>query len=103
MPENLKTKDFRHVFSNTFSMQFNDNDVQITFGHVLDAADLAKGMIEEVSVFITPRSAKIMMLSLKSAIERFEQAVGMPIPLPPGKMEEIEKAAALVQAAKPST
>jgi hypothetical protein len=106
MSENPKTKDFRTVFSNSFSMQFSDNDVRIIFGHVLDAADLAKGMIEEVSVFMTPRSAKIVMLSLKNAIERFEQTTGTPIFLAPGKMKEIENAltrGVVSHDAKPST
>jgi hypothetical protein len=106
MPENLKTKDFRNVFSNSLSMQFSDNDVRITFGHSLDVADPSKGVIEEVSVFMTPRSAKILMLSLKSTIERFERAAGTPIFLAPGKMEEIEKALsqiAVTPTAKPST
>ncbi len=81
-------------------MQFSDNDVRLTFGYVLDAAD-PKVMAEEVSVFMTPRSAKIVMLSLKNTIERFEQTSGAPISLPPEKMEEIEKAIKLTHAAKP--
>ncbi len=106
MPENPKTKDFRHIFSNVFSMQFGDNDVRITFGHQADLADLAKGFIEEVSVFMTPRTAKVMMVSLKTTIERFEQASGAPISLPPERMEEIEKSimqGVITEAAKPST
>ena len=102
MPENLKTKDFRHVFSNALSMQFTDNDVRLTFGHQLDPLDAGKGIVEEVSVFMTPRSAKIMMVVLKTAIERFEQSAGAPISIPPDKMEEIEKLGIIAQAAKPS-
>jgi phosphopantetheine adenylyltransferase len=105
MPENPRTKDFCDVYSNSLSMQFNDNDVRITFGHLIDVANPAKGMIEEVSVFMTPRTAKIMMLSLKRTIETFEQTSGAPIPMPPEKVEEIEKAliqGVVTKAAKPS-
>ena len=105
MLENPRTKDFRNVFSNIFTMQFGDNDVRITFGHVLDSTAPVKVMIEEVSVFMTPRSAKMMMLALKNTIERFEQVAGTPIQLPPGKLEETENALTVVvaQAEKPST
>lgn len=104
MPENHKSKDYRDVFSNTFGMQFSDNDVRMTFGHALDLADPARGIVEEVSVFMTPRSAKMLMVTLKNTIERFEKMTGVPIPLPPAKMEEIEKSlAVIVQTAKPST
>jgi Protein of unknown function (DUF3467) len=106
MPENPKTNDFRHIFSNMFYMQFSDNDVHITFGHQTDLADPAKGFIEEVSVFMTPRTAKVMMITLKTTIERFEQTSGALIPMPPGKVEEIEKGitqGVVTKVAKPST
>jgi hypothetical protein len=79
--KSITAPSFRYVFSNSFAMEFGDNDVKFTFGHGREE------FVEEVCVFMTPRSAKIMMLSLKATIEKFE-AEAMEIPVPSGCLSE---------------
>jgi hypothetical protein len=59
---------------NMIAMQFGDNDVRLTIGHQLDLADAGKGVVQEVGVFVTPRSAKIMMVALKCAIAAWDRS-----------------------------
>ena len=87
----IRSRDFRIVFSNGARLRLGDNDAGITF--LIETDDEAGTMVHEdqVQVLMTPRSLKILQLSLNHAMSELERAVG-PIALAPEKLAELEKA-----------
>jgi hypothetical protein len=80
----------RIIFTNQFEMKFGDNDVAI--GFCVDVGrDGLNGSTREVTVLMTPRSAKMLAHALNTAIRALEAAQG-PIVMPEGKLEGLEKA-----------
>ena len=75
-------------FTNVFAMAFGDNDVQLDFGIERPSGD-SKVTKPQVSVVMTPRSAKILAHALLQTIEHFEAQTGTPISMPAGKLEQI--------------
>jgi hypothetical protein len=82
--------DFRVVGADAFSMRMNDNTAQIIFGLEVGVKP-DEYILENTLVALSPRSLKVLGLIITQAITSFEGVNG-PIPLPPGKMEELEKA-----------
>jgi hypothetical protein len=95
MPEtnspHTQAKDFRYVYSNTFSMQFSGSDLCLRFGIGHDAADQNKGMQEQVAVFMTSPAMKVLYLSLGAIIENFEKTSGAEIQVPSATAEMLRK------------
>jgi hypothetical protein len=84
----IESKRFRIVFTNSFALRFNDNDVLIRFSIDPDPANPAAPTVEEVGVVMTPRSVKLLAHALTEAIGAFEAAVG-PISVPQEKLDSI--------------
>ena len=82
-------KDNNYVFTNIFTMTFGDNDVIIHFG-VEDRGGGSRRVYPQVSLVMTPRSAKILAGTLTRIIAHFEEH-NAPIPLPPGRLDSVEK------------
>ena len=78
-----RSKDFRYVYANAFSVRLGDNDITLTLG-MHDGGD-PEDMLEEVAVVMTPRTLKIMLGNLGNALEAMESRTGE-IPVPPGKI-----------------
>jgi hypothetical protein len=86
-----QSKDFRVVFTNSFALRFSDNDVLLRFSVDLDPPDQESVALEEVAVAMTPRSAKLLALTLSKVLESFESAAG-PIDVPQDKLDALEEA-----------
>lgn len=86
--KHVESKDFRTVFVNAFNMRFGENDVALMLS--TEVADSKSDVFfqDEVRVMMTPRSAKVLFLILKTMISEFEKERG-PIPMQEGKEEEI--------------
>ena len=79
-----RSKDFRYVFANAFSVRLSDNEVALTFG--LNEGDPEKVEIfEEVAVVMTPRTLKIVLNNLGNALTAMETQFGE-VSVPPEKL-----------------
>jgi len=85
-----KTKDFRRIYANALGVGMSDHDVFITFGvsepsKPISEPSKPKGdMIEEVMVFLTPRTAQMLSHALAGFLGQWEEQNGK-IELPAGK------------------
>jgi hypothetical protein len=89
---NTKAKDFRIIFSNSFSFQFSGHDLILKFGIACDPANPEKGMEEQVGVALTPVGMKALGVSLMQIVQHQEKSSNAPIPVAPQVMEAFEKA-----------
>ena len=96
-----RNRDFRIVFANAIRLRLGDNECGITF--VMETDDETGNIVleDQIQVVMTPRSLKILQLTLNHAMTELERAIG-PITLAPEKMAELEKALASAQA-KPTS
>ena len=78
-----RSKDFRYVFVNGFSVRVGDNDITLTLGFH-EGGD-PEDMLEEVAVVMTPKTLKIILNNLDNALKALESRFGE-IPVPPGKL-----------------
>src|SRR4051812_45917036 len=69
------------VYTNVFSLAFGDNDVTLDLGFERRKHSGEKTVEQQVTVVLTPRSAKILAHALATTIEAFEQKRG-PIEVP---------------------
>lgn len=83
--------DFRAVPADAFSMRLNDNMAQLIFGMEIGPGSVDKEILENTMVGLTPRSLKVLGMIITQAVASFESVSG-PIPLPPGKVEELTAA-----------
>lgn len=95
----LQSKEYRTVYVNAFRMRFKDNDVTLSLAAEVDDPEGNEIIQDEVRVIMTPRTAKVLLLSLSNIIAKFEETLG-PIQLPAGKEEEIAKSAVKVPITK---
>lgn len=91
----------RIVFTNQFEMKFGDNDVSIGFCVDVGREGMETGT-REVTVMMTPRSAKMLAHALNAAIRALETAQG-PIPMPEGKLDALEKSMQIVTTQPPQS
>jgi len=83
----VASKEFRTVFVSAFGIRARENDFTLTLG--AEVEENGEEIIQnELRAMMTPRSAKVLFLSLKGILDKFEAAVG-PIQLAPGKEEEL--------------
>lgn len=85
-----RSPQYRLFPADIFSLRVNDNNLQITFGLETNMPDETNSVVQEATVFLTPRAAKVLQLLLSGTLEGLEAAFGR-IPLPPGKEEELMK------------
>lgn len=97
----VPSKEFRTVYINAFRMRLKDNDVMLSLATEVDDSQGNEYLQDEVRVVMTPRTAKILMLSLNKVMKVYEESIGV-IQLPPSKEEEIAKATVKVATKKSS-
>ena len=80
-----RSKDFRYVFANAFSVRLSDNEITIKFG--MDEGGDPKNLdiLDEVAVVMTPKTLKIMLNNLGNALTAMEAQFGE-VSVPPEKL-----------------
>lgn len=86
--EEVRSQEYRIIYANTFALRVNDVEAALTFG--IDGGAGPNSILAEASVYMTPRSLKILSHTLNHVIQNFENKNG-PISVPVGKLERIEK------------
>ncbi len=88
----VRSKEHRVVFTNMFTLSAGDNEVSMTCSVENQGAAVGpeQAHLDEVTIVMTPRTLKIMSISLSNAISYLESRKG-PIPLEPSKIEEINR------------
>lgn len=74
-------------FVNQFSLAFGDNDVALAFGQEPKVGVNDKE-VPQALIYMTPKTAKLFHLTLKSLVEAFEAAVGE-IKIDPDRLAKI--------------
>ena len=92
-PKTERGPDFRAVSADAFSMRLNDNMAHIIFGMEIGPGS-NELILENTMVGLTPRSLKVLGMIIAQAVTSFESANG-PIPMTPGKAEELAAAVQL--------
>lgn len=81
--DRLSSGDVPIIYSNSFTLTAGDNDFSLRFMvEVPDGEERA--LLDQATVILTPRLAKILMMQLISGVQSIEAHLGAPIPLPPG-------------------
>ncbi len=65
-----RSKNFRYVFANTFSIRLADNDITISFG--IDEGTDTIDMMAEVAIIMTPKTARLLSEKFSDALKRLE-------------------------------
>ena len=77
------------VYANGFGFALGDNDFRLTFG-VSDAGNPAH-IVENVAVFMTHKSLKLLAHSLTAMITNYEQSTGTSMPIDSDKIRSLEQ------------
>lgn len=91
MKENTRAKDFRYIYSNGIKLQFSQNEVMLFFGIKEDPTSQEDSLFEQVSVVMSPASAKLLAVTLTRTIEHFESSTHVQIPVDQAKLEYLER------------
>lgn len=86
-----KSKDYRIFATDTFGLRVSNHMVQLVFSLETVDENGDACIVTEGTAVLTLLSAKILSFVLSQSIADLEAALG-PIPLPPGKLEELTKA-----------
>ena len=97
---NKRSRDFRHVFANTFGFVFGQNEVQLIGGIQLNPGTDDPEMEEQIGLVVTHPAAKLMASALMVMIKNYEEVTGKEIPLDLSKIQKIEDAIAEARAAQ---
>ncbi|MER9677507.1 DUF3467 domain-containing protein [Mesorhizobium sp. M0208] len=85
---NKKSKDFRYVYANAYVIQVTGNDLIIRFG-INEDASKQDDILEEVGIFATLPSAKLLAEVLTKTIKKFEDDNKTVIPISREKIDNI--------------
>jgi hypothetical protein len=97
MADNSRSRDFRYVFANTFSIAFGPAEVQMTAGIQLNPASDSPAMEEQIGFIITHPAAKLLGIMLMKLVTSYEEESGTIIPLEESKVKSIDDAIALAK------
>lgn len=86
-PKRVRSEDFRFVVGETFNLTINDNGGKIIFG--IESGE--EEVFEQIGVFLTLRSLKILSFILQKGINNIEENMGQEIPIDSAKTEELKK------------
>ena len=86
---NLRSPDFRHVYSNAFGLQLTTNEMMINFGISEDASRPDESVLEQIGIVLNLSSAKLLSSLIDTVIRRFEADSGNQIPLDAERLEAI--------------
>jgi hypothetical protein len=89
----ILSKDFRTIAVSTIGANANDNLIQVMLGlEILDADTMQDGLMEEVRLVMTPRTLKMVQMTLTNLVQRLESVLGeIPVgPPPPVQLEKKE-------------
>lgn len=86
-----RAPDFKLIYTNGFALKMTDHDLSLTFGVDQDPANSGQDIYEQMSVYMTHRTAKLLMLTLTRVISNFESAKGA-IPMTDKQVAAVEKA-----------
>jgi len=89
-PRIVQAKEYRTTFANGMRVRIGDNDGGITF--LIEAPDDAGVLFHEdqVQVVMTPKTMKILHITLGYAVSELERMVGGTIPVTPEQMSAIQ-------------
>jgi hypothetical protein len=91
----LKSKDYRVLTADTFSVRVSNHMAQLAFSiDTIDETERECLMLENTVVLTLP-SFKVLTIILANSLASMEKEIG-PIPLAPGKEEELRKILGIV-------
>ena len=86
---NLRTPDFRYVYSNAFGIQLTSNEMMINFGISEDVSRADESVLEQTGIVLNLSSAKLLSSLIDTVVRRFEADSGIQIPLDAERLEAI--------------
>jgi hypothetical protein len=91
MPQNPKSSDFRHVYSNAIGVQYNGNELYLTIGvrQTLNSSP-DDAFLEEFVVVMNAVTAKLVAQALSGVIDSAEKITGQVIPVDPAKVKMVQ-------------
>jgi hypothetical protein len=89
-PTNTRSQTFRYVYANGYTLQISGNDVCIRFGINEDPGQ-PNTILEEIGVYMTLTSAKLLAGVLTDVIKRFEKDNKITVPLSQNKLDSVLK------------
>lgn len=96
-----QAKDYRVVYTNTVSMQFNGSELILKFAILNDLGNAANGHVEQIGVAMNSANMKALSQTLGAMIAHHEKLTGMEIPVNPKVKESIDKLIAEASKKKP--
>lgn len=96
-----QAKDYRVVYCNTVSMQFNGSELILKFALLNDLGNVANGYVEQIGVAMNAANMKGLAQTLGAMIAHHEKQTGVEIPINPKIKESIDKVIAEASKKKP--
>jgi hypothetical protein len=85
-----RSSNWRIIYTNIFGIGFGDNDVRLMCGFDMDIGKPGAEVLEEATIVMTPRSAKMLSYTLDRILELHESTFGQ-IPLDPARVARVDE------------
>ena len=87
MPSLVRDQESKTVYANGIGFALGDNDCRLAFG-LVDVQD-QDNLIEQVAVYMTHRTLKVLAYATKDLIDHHERVTGQVVPMDESRMEAI--------------